>query len=79
MEAASKDAKDPDGFFVGIIPHNEKSYAPAYCDVVIPTGLGYARDFITAYSADAVIVVGVELEQLSIFTIPHESDQKHFL
>lgn len=58
MEAASKGAKDQDGFVIGIIPHDEKSYANAYCDVVIPTGLGYARDFITAYSADAVIVIG---------------------
>ena len=65
MEAASKDAKDQDGFFICIILHDEKSYAHAYCNVVIPTGVGYARDFITAYSADAVIVIGMELEQLS--------------
>jgi uncharacterized protein (TIGR00725 family) len=58
MEAASKGAKDQNGFVIGIIPHDEKSYANPYCDVVIPTGIGYARDFITAYSADAVIVIG---------------------
>ena len=58
MEASSKGAKDHGGFVVGIIPHDEKSYANPYCDVVIPSGLGYARDFVTAYSADAVIVVG---------------------
>jgi uncharacterized protein (TIGR00725 family) len=43
---------------VGIIPQDEKEYANQYCDVVIPTGMGHIRDFITAYSADAVIVVG---------------------
>ncbi len=64
MEVASKGAKDQDGLFIGIIPHDEKGY-DAYCDVVIPTGLGYARVFIKGYSADAVLVIRVELEQLS--------------
>jgi uncharacterized protein (TIGR00725 family) len=58
MEAASKGAKARGGFVVGIIPQNEKRYANAYCDVVISTGLGYSRNFVTAYSGDAVIVVG---------------------
>jgi len=58
MEAASKGAKDRDGLVVGIIPQDEKHYANTYCDIVIPTGLGQIRNFITAYSADAVIVVG---------------------
>ena len=58
MEAASKGAKDEGGLVVGIIPQDEKSYANPYCDVVIPTGMGHTRDFITAYSADAVVVVG---------------------
>jgi uncharacterized protein (TIGR00725 family) len=58
MEAASKGAEDRGGLVVGIIPQEEKRYANAYCDVVIPTGLGYGRNFVTAYSGDAVIVVG---------------------
>lgn len=58
MEAASKGAKDRGGFVVGIIPQDEKHYANTYCDIVIPTGMGHTRNFITAYSADAVIVVG---------------------
>jgi uncharacterized protein (TIGR00725 family) len=58
MEAASKGAKDEGGLVVGIIPQDEKSYANPYCDVVISTGMGYIRDFINAYSADVVIVVG---------------------
>ena len=57
MEAASQGAKDAGGFVVGIIPQDEKSAANTYCDVVIATGLGYARDFLTAYSADVIIVV----------------------
>jgi uncharacterized protein (TIGR00725 family) len=58
MEAASKGAKDRGGLVVGIIPQDEKRYANMYCDVVIPTGMGHTRNFIMAYSADAVIVVG---------------------
>ena len=58
MEAASKGAKRKGGVVVGIIPQEDKSYANPYCDVVIATGIGHMRDFITAYSADAVIVVG---------------------
>ena len=58
MEAASKGAKEAGGFVIGIVPQDEKTAANAYCDVVIATGIGFARDFLTAYSADAVIIVG---------------------
>ena len=58
MEAASRGAKDGGGFVIGIIPHDEKTAANEFCDAVIATGLGFARDFLTAYSADAIIIVG---------------------
>lgn len=58
MEAAARGASDGGGLVVGIIPHDNKSKANEFCDLVIATGMGHARDFITAYSADAVIVVG---------------------
>lgn len=58
MEAASRGAKDGGGFVIGIIPQDEKTAANDFCDAVIATGMGFARDFLTAYSADAVIVVG---------------------
>jgi uncharacterized protein (TIGR00725 family) len=58
MEAAGRGAKDNGGFVIGIIPQDDKSEANAFCDAVIATGMGSARDFITAYSADAIIVVG---------------------
>jgi uncharacterized protein (TIGR00725 family) len=58
MEAASRGARDGGGFVVGIIPQDDKEQANDYCDAVIATGMGFARDFVTAYSADAVIVVG---------------------
>ena len=58
MEAACKGAKERGGTVVGILPHEEMSYANPYCDIVIPTGIGFARNHITAYSADTAIVVG---------------------
>jgi uncharacterized protein (TIGR00725 family) len=58
MEAASRGAKEEGGFVIGIIPQDSKGEANDYCDAVIATGMGFARDFITAYSADAIIVVG---------------------
>jgi len=57
MEAASKGAKENHGITVGIIPQDEAHHANRYCDVVIATGMGWARDFITTYSSDAVIVI----------------------
>ncbi len=58
MEAACRGAKERGGMVVGIIPHEDMTFANPYCDIIIPTGIGFARNFITAYSADAAIVVG---------------------
>ena len=58
MEAACKGAKERGGTVVGIIPHEDMSYANSYCDIIIPTGMGFSRNYVTAYSGDAAIVVG---------------------
>lgn len=58
MESACKGAKENGGMTVGIIPQEEFGYANQYCDIVICTGIGYARDFIVASSADGIIAVG---------------------
>ena len=58
MEAASRGATEKGGLAVGIIPQEDKSFANDYCSIVIATGSGWLRDFITAYSGDAVIVIG---------------------
>lgn len=58
MKAASHGAKDGGGLAVGIIPQNDFSFANEYCDVVVPTGMGLARDFLTALSGDGVIIIG---------------------
>ena len=58
MRAACHGAKDGGGLTVGIIPQNDPSFANEYCDVVIPSGIGLARDFLNALSGDGVIIVG---------------------
>jgi hypothetical protein len=58
MHAACHGAKDGGGLTVGIIPQNDSSFANEYCDIVIPTGIGLARDFLNALAGDGVIIVG---------------------
>lgn len=58
MEAASKGALDAGGHSVGIIPSADSVQANRYCDFVIATGLGKSRNFVVAYSGDAMVVVG---------------------
>jgi len=43
---------------VGILPQEDMSYANPYCDIIVPTGMGFSRSYVTAYSADSAIVVG---------------------
>ena len=58
MENACKGAKEHGGLTVGIIPQEEVQFANKFCDVVIATGIGYARDFVISTSADGIIAVG---------------------
>jgi uncharacterized protein (TIGR00725 family) len=58
MEAACRGAKEKDGDTVGIIPQDNFSFANQFCDIVICSGIGFARDFIVATSSDGIISVG---------------------
>ena len=58
MNAASHGAHDENGLSVGIIPQDDATHANEYCDIVIPSGMGFTRDFLNALSADGVIIVG---------------------
>ena len=57
MEASCRGAKKFDGLTVGLLPTLDKKDANAFVDVIIPTGLGYARNFIVAQAGDAVIAI----------------------
>ena len=58
MNACSHGAKDGGGITMGIIPQDDPKFANDYCDIVIPSGMGFTRDFLNALSADGVIIVG---------------------
>jgi uncharacterized protein (TIGR00725 family) len=64
MEAACRGAAEAratgatGGFIVGILPGDRKQDANPWCDVVIPTGLGYARNSIVALAGDVIILIG---------------------
>jgi uncharacterized protein (TIGR00725 family) len=55
MEAASRGAAENDGLVVGIIPGTDKSAANPWVHVVVPTGMGHARNALVVNSADVLI------------------------
>ena len=62
MEAVFKGAKKSKNYSfgktIGIIPSSNKHDANKYCDIVIPTGIGYARNQIVVNSSDTIIAIG---------------------
>jgi uncharacterized protein (TIGR00725 family) len=59
MQAALRGAKTGGGFSVGIIPSADAREAAPECDVVVPSGLGEARNVLVALSSDVVIACGM--------------------
>lgn len=57
MEAAAKGAQEAGGTTIGILWEEEFSAGNDYLDIVIPAGIGFARDMINSYASDAVILV----------------------
>jgi uncharacterized protein (TIGR00725 family) len=58
MEAVCRGAHEAGGTTVGILPGSDRADANPYVDVVIPTGLGEARNAVVVRAADGVIAVG---------------------
>ena len=65
MEAVAKGAKKGGGITVGILPWTSKKDANPYTDIVIPTGLGWARNSIVPLAADVVVAIGGKAGTLS--------------
>lgn len=57
MEAACRGAAEAGGVAVGILP-GDAGQANPFCTVIIPTGLGIARNAVVVSAAQAVIAVG---------------------
>jgi len=58
MEAVSRGAKSRNGVVIGIIPGKRKADANPYCDYVIATDMGHARNMIIVHSSDVLIAIG---------------------
>lgn len=58
MEAASRGASREGGIAVGIIPGSEFVGANPHCTIVIPSGIGYARNMTNILSGDVVVAIG---------------------
>jgi uncharacterized protein (TIGR00725 family) len=69
MEAASRGARraatDARAPVVAILPGTDKESANPHADIVIPTGLGYARNLLVVLAADAVVAIGGQSGTLS--------------
>jgi hypothetical protein len=65
MAAACRGAKAVGGLTVGVLPGSDRGDANPWVDVVIPTGLGEARNALVVGSASAVIAVDGEYGTLS--------------
>jgi uncharacterized protein (TIGR00725 family) len=58
MAAAGRAARRAGGLVVGIVPSSDLAQADDCCSVVIPTGMGHARNALTAIAGDVVIAIG---------------------
>lgn len=57
MEAAARGARSQGGLSVGVLPGYEGRSANPNIDVVLPTGMGHARNVIVVSAGDAVIAL----------------------
>lgn len=69
MEAACYGAKEAGGLTIGILPTSNKSDANPYVDLVIPTGLGHARNILVVQASDALVAIDGEAGTLSEIAI----------
>ena len=58
MASVCRGAKSMDGITVGLLPGRDPSSANPWVDVVVPTGLGEARNAVVVRSAAAVVAIG---------------------
>lgn len=57
MKEAARGAKERKGLTIGILPDYKKESANPFIDVVVPTGLGHARNVLVVASGDVVIAL----------------------
>lgn len=65
MEAACRGARSAGGTTLGILPGEDRADGNPYLDIVIPTGIGYARNAMVVLAARGVIAIGGRYGTLS--------------
>ncbi|MBL7081095.1 MAG: TIGR00725 family protein [Candidatus Omnitrophica bacterium] len=65
MKAVCQGFKEAGGTTIGIIPGYNKDSANSYVDIVIPTGLGLARNVLVVKTSDVVVALPGEAGTLS--------------
>jgi len=65
MKAVSQGFKAGGGLTIGITPNYDKNEANEFVDMVIPTGLGLARNVLVVKAADVVVALPGEAGTLS--------------
>jgi uncharacterized protein (TIGR00725 family) len=65
MEASSRGAAEAGGMTVAILPDTDRRHANRHSQIVVPTGMGEARNVLIVRTADALIAVGGEFGTLS--------------
>ncbi len=58
MDSATKGCFEAGGISVAITPFDNLENATPYATIVIPSGIGYARNYINVLSADVVVAIG---------------------
>lgn len=58
MSSAAKGAKSSAGLVVGVLPGYEKGSANKFVDIILPTGIGYARNVVVVSAGDLVVSIG---------------------
>lgn len=58
MGAASRGCREAGGIVVGILPTADDSAGNEHCQVLLPTGMGWTRNSLTALAGDAVVAIG---------------------
>ena len=65
MEAVCKGVQEVGGISVCILPSENKHEANKYCSIIIPSGIGFARNSINILAGDGIIAIGGRAGTLS--------------
>ncbi|MEM0127751.1 MAG: TIGR00725 family protein [Thermoplasmatales archaeon] len=57
MECVSKGVREENGIVIGILPGTSTDEGNPYLTVGIPTGIGFARNFLVSRAGDAIIAI----------------------